>query len=196
MLYIYYDNPNKASDTYLKYLLKDCKENDIEVKIINDKLSIKHEPTLFLEPTKDPSIDKYKNLAIDVDSPSATACGILYHIIENYDRSTCIGVIGRGLVGKQLIDMLIEHGYTVVEMNSKTPYKRMEHICYWECDVVVGLASSDEPIFDNRVCDQMTSCGIELIDASNNFDTDKKLRCGKWTRKIIMDRVSFHEEQC
>jgi hypothetical protein len=29
-----------------------------------------------------------------------------------------------------------------------------------------------------------------LIDASNNFPTTKKLRCGKWTRQVVIDRIN------
>ena len=36
---------------------------------------------------------------------------------------------------------------------------------------------------------------IELIDASNNFDTQKKLRCGKWTREIIINRLKRNYEE-
>jgi hypothetical protein len=33
---IYYDNPNEASDMYLKWLLKDCEKNNIQVKVFDN----------------------------------------------------------------------------------------------------------------------------------------------------------------
>jgi hypothetical protein len=32
----------------------------------------------------------------------------------------------------------------------------------------------------------MADANIWLIDGANNFDTDRKDRCGKWTREVII----------
>ena len=136
----------------------------------------------------------YKNNPTNVDNPSATAQGIYDYIIDNYpNREKCILVIGRGLVGKQLIDKLIDYGYTVIETNSKTKFIDLNTFALY-ADIIVGVSSEDN-IFDKEWCERLNALHTVLIDASNNFDTKDKLRCGKWTRKIIVDRVKKLHEQ-
>ena len=191
ILDIYYDNPNKASDMYLKWLKKDCEKEGIEVREFNnltDWLSVKSgDGELFLEPTKNMS-EIYKDNECNVDKDSATATGIYNWIVENCpSRSNIIAVIGRGLVGKQLINKLIDYGYTVVEFNSKSYKSDMEYLCSDYANVVVGLAT--EQVFNEYECNWMTEQHTILIDSGNNFETKNKLTCGKWTRKVIIDRV-------
>lgn len=196
---IYYDNPNEASDMYLKWLTKDCEANEIDVRVYNnihdycdvDKMG---DGELFLEPTIVKGLEMYKGNPTNVDNPSATAQGIYNYITENYpNREKCILVIGRGLVGKQLIDKLIDYGYTVIETNSKTELVDLNIFALY-ADIIVGVSSEDN-IFDKEWCERLIALHTVLIDASNNFDTKDKLRCGKWTRKIIVDRVKKLHEQ-
>ena len=196
---IYYDNPNEASDMYLKWLTKDCEANEINVRVYNnihdycdvDKMG---DGELFLEPTIVKGLEMYKGNPTNVDNPSATAQGIYDYITENYpNRERCILVIGRGLVGKQLIDKLIDYGYTVIETNSKTKLIDLNTFALY-ADIIVGVSSEDN-IFDKEWCERLNALHTVLIDASNNFDTKDKLRCGKWTRKIIVDRVKKLHEQ-
>lgn len=191
MLDIYYDNPNEASDMYLKWLKKDCEKNGIEVRMFNnlaDWLSVEGgNGELFLEPTKNMP-EFYKDHDWNVDRDSATATGIYNWITENYpSRSNIIAVIGRGLVGKQLIDKLIDYGYTVCEFNSKSTFGDMEYLCVDYANIVVGLATKQ--VFDEDSCKWMTDTNTILIDSGNNFETKNKLTCGKWTRQVIIDRV-------
>ena len=196
---IYYDNPNEASDMYLKWLTKDCEANEIDIRVYNnihaycevDKMG---DGELFLEPTIVKGLEMYKNNPTNVDNPSATAQGIYDYITDNYpNREKCILVIGRGLVGKQLIDKLIDYGYTVIETNSKTKFIDLNTFALY-ADIIVGISSEDN-IFDKEWCERLNALHTVLIDASNNFDTKDKLRCGKWTRKIIVDRVKKLHEQ-
>lgn len=196
---IYYDNPNEASDMYLKWLTKDCEANEINVRVYNnihdycdvDKIG---DGELFLEPTIVKGLEMYKGNPTNVDNPSATAQGIYDYIVDNYpNREKCILVIGRGLVGKQLIDKLIDYGYTVIETNSKTKFIDLNTFALY-ADIIVGVSSEDN-IFDKEWCERLNALHTVLIDASNNFDTKDKLRCGKWTRNIIVDRVKKLHEQ-
>lgn len=196
---VYYDNPNEASDMYLKCLTKDCEVNEIDVRVYNnihdycdvDKMG---DGELFLEPTIVKGLEMYKNNPTNVDNPSATAQGIYDYIIDNYpNREKCILVIGRGLVGKQLIDKLIDYGYTVIETNSKTKFIDLNTFALY-ADIIVGVSSEDN-IFDKEWCERLNALHTVLIDASNNFDTKNKLRCGKWTRNIIVNRVKKLHEQ-
>lgn len=196
---IYYDNPNEASDMYLKWLTKNCETNEIDVRVYNnihdycdvDKMG---DGELFLEPTIVKGLEMYKNNPTNVDNPSATAQGIYDYITDNYpNREKCILVIGRGLVGKQLIDKLIDYGYTVIETNSKTKLIDLNMFALYS-DIIVGVSNEDN-IFDKEWCERLNALHTVLIDASNNFDTKDKLRCGKWTRKIIVDRVKKLHEQ-
>lgn len=196
---IYYDNPNDASDMYLKWLKKDCEENNIQVRVFDNlptfwKESNNSKASLFLEPIQDKHAkvlqDCIKN---NVDKPSATAQGIYDYITDKFPkRESVIVVIGRGLVGKQLLDMLINYGYTVIEFNSKTDKYAVREMLFF-ADAVVGLANQ-ENVLDAELCSQLNDYGITLIDSGNNFDTKNKLRCGKWTRNVIIERIKALEE--
>ena len=191
ILDIYYDNPNESSDMYLKWLKKDCEKEGIEVRVFSDITewcqTESGDGELFLEPTKNCS-DWTKDNPVNVDKDSATATGIYNYITENFSgRSNIIAVIGRGLVGKQLINKLIDYGYTVVEFNSKSFKGDMEYLCADYANVVVGLAT--EQVFDEDSCSWMEEMHTVLIDSGNNFATKNKLTCGKWTRQVIIDRV-------
>ena len=190
---IYYDNPNEASDMYLKWLLKDCEENGISYEVCHNAvewLTSTSKSELYLEPILDSWINSIKCNEHNVDSPSATAQGIYDYITEHYpDRAEIIAVIGRGLVGSQLIEQLIQYGYTVFEFNSKSDFHIMYKICASVADIVVGLATQE--IFNEFECKYMDSV---LIDSGNNFNTKNKLRCGKWTRQVIIDRIKRLKE--
>lgn len=192
ILDIYYDNKNDASDVYLKYLIKDCEENGITVRVFNNKIDWLNtnsgDGELFLEPC---FVDKaLKDTDTNVDKDSATATGIYNYITENYpDRDKIIMVIGRGLVGKQLIDKLINYGYTIIEVNSQTNKNQIYTMAYYNADIIIGLAETKTPIFGEGFCSNLTKKDIKLIDAANNFATKEKLRCGKWTRRVIINRV-------
>jgi 5,10-methylene-tetrahydrofolate dehydrogenase/methenyl tetrahydrofolate cyclohydrolase len=195
-LNVYYDNPNKASDMYLKYLKKDCEDNNIEVVTFDNiddwTANDCGRAELILEPIKASFVPNY--VRYNVDRPSATAQGIYNYITENHpQRDKVVLVIGRGLVGKALIDMLMDYGYTVIETNSKTKLIDLSMFALY-ADIIVGVSSKDN-IFDKEWCERLITLHKVLIDASNNFDTKDKLRCGKWTRKIIIDRIKKVEEE-
>ena len=191
-LTIYYDNPTPPSDTYLKYLQADCGKCDIQTKVVTnyeDWTAEGHQHELYLEPTKDDRISALKNNSKNVDIPSATAQGIYNYITTNYPtREKVIMVIGRGLVGKQLLDMLINYGYTVFEFNSASKKHLLSSIAFAYADIIVGLAT--EEIFDQHFCDNWLNKKV-LIDSGNNFNTKNKLRCGKWTRQVIVERAGI-----
>ena len=197
ILDIYYDNPNEASDMYLKWLTKDCEKEGIEVRVFSDITewcqTESGDGELFLEPTKYCN-DWIKDNPVNVDKDSATATGIYNYITENYpDRKTTIAVIGRGLVGKQLIDKLIDYGYTVCEFNSQSVEGDMKNFCIDYANIVVGLAI--EQVFDKETSQNMVDCNSILIDSGNNFATKNKLTCGKWTRQVIINRVKENFEK-
>jgi 5,10-methylene-tetrahydrofolate dehydrogenase/methenyl tetrahydrofolate cyclohydrolase len=205
-LIVYYDNPNKWSDMYLKWLQKDCDENDIKVKITDNfqnliwELAINDNAVLPLFPVKDSKTeDDIVNLLkdypqLDVDNIShsnkysdATAEGIFNYIKDNFkDRSNCIGVVGRGKVGMALIDMLIGYRYTVLEFNSATPKELSYQLIKRACDVVVGLSS--KPVYNANESNAIGE-NTTIIDASSTFDTKDKLKCGKWTREVVINRI-------
>lgn len=201
MLVIYYDNPNEASDMYLKWLTKDCEEKDVEYKIVDNFEeyinNYKNNATLPMMPVKDKKILGYLRLNshYDIDNVSgdnfytdATAQGIYNYVENTYsNRSTVVAVIGRGKVGKPLINMLIDYGYTVFEFNSKSEYDTMIETIKSFVSVAIGL--STENVFNYEECKGLECFSVDLIDASNTFDTKNKLRCGKWTREVILSRV-------
>lgn len=216
-LLVYYDNPNPASDMYLKYIKKDADKLGVEVKVFSDRESFchhyllkHHDGALVLLPTLD-SLDQIKTILdcypqYDLDGigrypkyVSATATGISRYIKSNFpDRNTTIMVIGRGTVGSPLLQMLIDYGYTVVSTNSKT--KESFTLSMFDNalpNVVVGLSNQDNIIpetFVNRSSDTV------FIDASHNFDFRNipVIRCGKFTRQVLFDRLfeNAREKTC
>lgn len=196
-LNVYYDYPNSASDTYLKYLTKDCEANDIKVNVINTIDDWKKKScglSLFLEPTVD-DMEEEKYEWENVDDPSATAQGIFDYITKLYPhRNKVIGVIGRGKVGRTLALQLIDYGYSVIEMNSQTNILDREWLTT-HCDVLVGLSSTDHILKENECNTLRDIHGVLLIDAGNNFDTKDKLRCGKWTRAEIIRRINNYYKE-
>lgn len=207
-LIIYYDNPNQYSDMYIKYLQKDCEEQHIVVHVVYNyqqlttlllwqSYLVNEAGLLPLMPVKDDSVLYFLKVhdSMDVDNVSgfsvwkdATAMGIYKHIIEQYpSRETKISVIGRGKVGKVLINQLIDYGYTVFEFNSASDKTAMTLICDVHSDVVVGV--STQPVFDKDECDRLRESDVCLIDASATFDTTDKLKCGKWTREELLSRL-------
>ena len=207
-LVVYYDNPTEPSDMYLKMIKKDAEEKGVEVHVcdsvdnMDDVLCEKlwnetYVPVLMLKPSiYEPNKLFYTDpFLVDVDSNdynSATATGIYNHIVElSPNRDTTVGVIGRGLVGKQLLDMLIDYGYTVVEINSKTKGVVFESLLT-HCDIIVGLSNVDN-IIDEDQKDMIEFYNKKTwIDAGHNFDFDDRksvLKCGKWTREVLFERI-------
>jgi 5,10-methylene-tetrahydrofolate dehydrogenase/methenyl tetrahydrofolate cyclohydrolase len=208
-LLVYYDNPNEASDMYLKWITKDCEENNIKVTILDDLVILKERlkenrftPVLPLYPVKDyfvknelemllmdypyANIDNIGGVSFYTD---ATAQGIFNYIVENDpQRNTVISVIGRGKVGKALIDLLISYGYTVFEFNSQSIRETIRWVSEEYADYIIGVSSAQ--LFDEYDCKELRHHNTILIDSGNNFDTKDKLRCGKWTRKVIIDRIN------
>ena len=206
-LIVYYDNPTEPSDMYLKMIKKDAEEKGVEVHVCTNSAEVEelssrklledwYIPLLILQPTKESFVRSYLGEYVkDVDGDSydsATATGIYNHIINlDPSRDTTIGVIGRGLVGKQLLDMLIDYGYTVVEINSKTKGAVFENLLT-QCDIIVGLSSVDN-IIDEDQKDMIEFYSKKIwIDAGHNFDFDDRkavLKCGKWTREVLFERI-------
>jgi 5,10-methylene-tetrahydrofolate dehydrogenase/methenyl tetrahydrofolate cyclohydrolase len=192
---------------YLKMIKKDAEKKGIEVHVCSNsaevyELSTKkivedwYVPLLILQPTKESFVRSHLGECVkDVDGDSydsATATGVYNHIVElNPSRDTTVGVIGRGLVGKQLLYMLIDCGYTVVESNSKTKGAVFENLLT-HCDIIVGLSNVDN-IIDEDQKDMIEFCSKKIwIDAGHNFNFDDQkniLKCGKWTREVLFERI-------
>ena len=198
-LVVYYDNPTEASDMYLKMIKQDAKEKGIKVYVCDNNVTLNmwrenyNQPLLILEPHKETNLCLYNYINIDGDKyDSATALGIYNHIVGlDPCRECTVGVIGRGLVGKELIDLLIAYGYTVIELNSKTNGAVFEELLS-HCNIIVGLSSTDN-IIDEDQKDMIEFLSKKVwIDAGHNFDFEDRtnvLKCGKWTREVLFDRI-------
>jgi hypothetical protein len=189
-LAILYDikEKNDGTDMYLKYLKKSLDDAQLEYKICDTYQELINSTDclhLYLEPNNvSPHAKEADKLNIDI--PSATAVGIFSHLPK--DKATTIGIIGRGLVGKQLIDICINYGYTVVEFNSHSWNNVKTFSLLMDCDVVVGLADKDKIFSD--VVERIYLSDKMLIDSGNNFgNLSNKQRCGKWTREVIINRL-------
>ncbi len=220
-LFIYSEGQDPNSNIYLKMLIKQAEEKDVEL-IVTDSLDTitntvkeKNEAdsafdynygVLVLQPC---SLSKYElydffeeiGFKHDIDNVSeksnwlpATATGIFDNIkaIYPYREKAVIGVIGRGTVGSALINMLIEYGYTVVEVNSATDSRIMNQLLK-HCNVIVGLANAVNVLtdFDRNRIESVGESHI-YIDSGKNFNFSNKehvFKCGKWTRGEIFHRL-------
>ena len=200
---IIYDTPNQYSDAYLNALQKSCPD-DIEIRVADNiaKWVVELKPTssgvLVMMPTKyaDHTLSAAIPDRLDIDAVCfghthyrpATATGIFNFINSYYEKKdTVILVIGRGkTVGRPLVDMCINYGYTVINTNSKT-YKWDLNELLSTADIVVG-ASSESNILDDEDFKHIHPL---LIDTGHNFDVYNIAvkKCGRWTRNIIFERV-------
>ena len=204
-LVVYYDNPTEASNMYLKMIKQDAEKYGVSVHVcdsekavsalvFNELYDLYRIPLLILQPTKE-NFDYSSYIFTNIDGDkydSATALGIYNHIVGlDPCRECTIGVIGRGLVGKELIDLLITYGYTVIELNSKTNGAVFEELLS-HCNIIVGLSSTDN-IIDEDQKDMIEFLSKKVwIDAGHNFDFEDRtnvLKCGKWTREVLFDRI-------
>ena len=207
-LAILYDNPTPPSDIYLKYIKKTAEEKNVDIHLFEDAKEFQHfylseecDGGIVLLPSNHPKLHLdiifSKNAQKDVDGissksihKSATAMGIFKCIKEHYFREAIITVIGRGTVGSILTYKLIEEGYTVISINSRTPRPDMIALVN-RSSVVVGLSSQDNILTDDDITNVFWP--ITFIDAGHNFsfksNTHKVLKCGKWTREVLFDRI-------
>ncbi len=216
-LFVYNEGSDGASNVYLNMIRKTAAEKDVEVVVVNNLFDImlkfdSHEceadncGVLIMQPyekiTKDDIFAFFSDYGfkLDIDNvtgqcdyPGATAQGIFNYITNLYpDRGDgYIGVIGRGVVGGDLLDMLIKYGYTVVTINSKTDVITRNDLLR-QCNVIVGLSNKNKILSDNdRKYIESPFHGTTWIDAGVNFDfADRSTvkKCGSWTREVLFSR--------
>lgn len=218
-LFIYNEGTDGASNVYLNMIRKTAAEKDVEVVVVNNLFDImlkfdSHEceaencGVLIMQPyekiTRNELIDFFSDYGfkLDIDNvtgqcdyPGATAQGIFNYITNLYpDRGDgYIGVIGRGVVGGELLDMLIKYGYTVVAINSKTDCIIRDELLK-RCNVIVGLSAKNKIVSqESRAWIESPSLSKPLtwIDAGVNFDfADRSTvkKCGSWTREVLFSR--------
>lgn len=120
----------------------------------------------------------------------------IFTLLENYDISVegkTVVVVGRSnIVGKPLVNMLINRGATVISCNSRTAPERIAEYMF-NCDIfisAIGKANYFSKEFINKyyphefefICDTMIDVGI-------NRDEDGKL-CGDIS-KDLREYVNF-----
>lgn len=194
------------SNSYVNGKLKDCE--DIGISTVLHKVSpqgaykeikkylekhgkdyhgiILQEPSGFTEKERESILDLI-HPSQDVDGFKAdswyypcTPMGIL-EILENFYKKdgNIITVVGRGaMVGKPLIPMLVEDGWTVLCANSRTPdLKALTSMS----DVVVTATGRRSLITRDMLKD-----GAFVIDAGIAFDENGKM-CGDCDKAIYDD---------
>ncbi len=224
VLFIYNEGEDGPSNVYLNMLRKTAEEKDVDIMVsdsleeIEKKIGEEKEEderfennfgVLVMQPFSNINMidvrDFFSLIGFDHDIDnvtnhtkytSATAQGIYDFIkmLYPYREDAIVGVIGRGVVGKALLDMLIHHGYTVVEVNSATDVIIRDELLQ-RCNVVVGLSSVDNVLDDkNRdmIDSKLPGAPTTYIDAGRNFAFTNKAnvyKCGKWTRNVLISRI-------
>ena len=180
---------NSASNSYVKGKIKDCEEVGIEATLEkheedwfyqNGNLSelqeaiLKYDGIIVQLPIEN---NLLKQEIYDMISPLQDVDGLIYDIhkpctplgimrlIEylNIDlKGKVVTVLGKGsLVGKPLIQMLMDEGATVISCNSKT-----KNLKQWTqaTDIVIGATG-----VPRLITDEMISDGTIVIDAGISF---------------------------
>lgn len=217
-LFVYKDNEDPASATYLNMIKKTAAEKNVDVIVVNDLFAIRRQfdcgnlkprncGVLVMQPyinlTREDLIDFFSDydFGLDIDNvtngceyPGATAQGIFNYITSLYPErgDGYIGVIGRGVVGGELLHMLIKYGYTVVAINSKTDYIIRDELLK-HCNVIVGLSAKNKIVSqESRAWIESLTSPCTWIDAGTNFDFADRTtvkKCGKWTREVLFSRL-------
>ena len=194
------DNP--ASNSYVKGKIKDCKEVGIEVILEKheedwyykqDNLYNLHETILTYDgvivqlPIENhllkqeiydmiSSLQDVDGLIYDIHKP-CTPLGIM-RLIEHLNidlKGKVVTVLGKGsLVGKPLIQMLMNEGATVISCNSKT-----KDLNNWmkQSDIIVAAAGVPNLVTKWGISGKtiVIDAGINFVDGKMCGDCDKKL---------------------
>ena len=180
---------NSASNSYVKGKIKDCEEVGIEATLEkheedwfyqNGNLSelqeaiLKYDGIIVQLPIEN---NLLKQEIYDMISPLQDVDGLIYdthkpctplgimRLIEHLDidlKGKVVTVLGKGsLVGKPLIQMLMDEGATVISCNSKT-----KNLKQWTqaADIVIGATG-----VPRLITDEMISDGTIVIDAGISF---------------------------
>ena len=198
------DNP--ASNSYIKSKMKDCEKIGIECRLekhdedwycdednlcLLQTIVLQFDGVIVQLPIENQTV---KEEIYDMILPSQDVDGLIYN---KYKPCTPLGIItllkkhlevdlkgkvvtvlGKGeLVGKPLIQMLMEEGATVISCNSKT-----KNLKQWTqtADIVIGATGVADIITDEMISD-----GTIVIDAGIAF-IDNKM-CGD-CRKDLYER--------
>lgn len=196
------DNP--ASNTYIKGKKKDCEEVGIECEHVRLEKSVTQddlERTIAYYATIEPVDGIIVQLPLpdhfdverisecippekDVDGFRKNSCfepctpkGIIEWLkINDIDfKGKVFGVFGRSnIVGKPLVNMLIEEGATVINCNSKTP-EDFVLTTFEQADVIISAIGAPKHWTNLYLCE--IEKPIILIDVGINRDENGKL-CG------------------
>lgn len=194
------DNP--ASNSYVKGKIKDCEEVGIEVTLEkheedwfyqNGNLSelqetiLKYDGVIVQLPIENHLL---KQEIYDMISPLQDVDGLIYdthkpctplgimRLIEHLGvdlKGKVVTVLGKGsLVGKPLVQMLMDEGATVISCNSKT-----KDLNNWmkQSDIIVAAAGAPNLVTKWSISGKtiVIDAGINFVDGKMCGDCDKQL---------------------
>ena len=192
------DNP--ASNSYIKGKIKDCEEVGIECRLEKHDEDWYYKNISYLKKT----ISKYDGVIVqlpindmllkgaiyDMISPSQDVDGLIYdgykpctplgimRLIKHLDidlKGKVVTVLGKGeLVGKPLVQMLMNEGATVISCNSKT-----KDLKKWTqaADIVIGATGVANIITNEMINDEtiIIDAGIAFVNGKMCGDCNKDL---------------------
>ena len=169
---------NVTRQTISNWELDSTSPNPEQLKLLSKTLSVSIDELLDnIAPNKD--VDGFRK---DSCFESCTPKGIIDWLkYNNYDLTgKQVTVLGRSkIVGKPLVNMLIDRGSTVISCNSHT--ENIEKYTQGS-DLVISAVGKA-----NLFCCEMPENGI-VVDVGINHDIDGKL-CGDVNRKYVENNI-------
>ena len=175
------------NNKYIEQIIKEKNKDDsIDGLLLQLPLPDKFNIPLEQKISKEKDVDGFRK-----DSPfiPCTPKGIINYLEENDIEligKVCV-VVGRSnIVGKPLVELLINKGATVISCNSKTPIEKLKDYSK-KCDIFISAIGKanyfNEDFFDLKNKEQI------LIDVGINKNEEGKL-CGDIKEEIKINTFS------
>lgn len=172
---------DKNRDLFIKSLIRECERQDVEYIILTPPCEYNYmKPLVITDPYTYPKPFQYNNADLN------TTANVVFDIIKDLPPSEIL-LIGRGNVGRPLIDMIIDKSNHMLSIaNSRTTNEHLQ-VLIKNADIIINTSTT--PIHTTTpVCDKM------IIDINNNFDflTDKndvELYDMKYIGKLTVSKI-------
>lgn len=147
---------DKNRDLFIKSLIRECERQDVEYIILTPPCEYNYmKPLVITDPYTYPKPFQYNNVDLD------TTANVVFDIIKDLPPSNVV-LIGRGNVGKPLIDMIVnKSNHTLSIANSHTEEWCLDELIQ-NADIIINTST-------NEIIHKWYIDGKTIIDINNNF---------------------------
>lgn len=156
-------------DDFIAALIKKCNKLGVDYKVFsqNDDFD-SMQPTIYCDPYTHPKKSVYNNADLH------TTSHVCFDIIKDLPPQEIL-VIGRGIVGRKLIDLIIDNtNHSICVVNSKTSQKHLQTLIY-DADIIINTSTSlihtNCPMYDKILIDvnNQFTCNTDGLIKSKNY---------------------------